>query len=352
MLFSIIIPVYNVEKYLNECVDSILSQVRSIDSSCEILLIDDGSTDKSGKICDEYVVKHPDLIKVYHKKNEGLLLTRRYGFRRALGKYIINCDSDDLLEPNMMKSIWNTICKYNYPDMIIFNHNMYNNGNKTVAYENIFTEAQDCSVEKEEVLRKYMLGHSVVSVWAKIFKRTCINTDFDYSKFGRLSTGEDTLQSIEFFSNAKTYVYLNEALYDYRCGSGMTAKFDANYYFSFKKIFEEIQKQKVDWKLGNFDELFAVKVLQTVGRAITQSRLNKWKSILEQKQYLKTIRNDDMLIQNIKYLTHSKKYMQFDHYILLKLLNNNHYFIIIMLLLCKNKIENTQQQTKKFLIKV
>ena len=69
---------------------------------------------------------------------------------------------------------------------------------------------------------------------------------------------------------ASTFVYLNEALYDYRIGSGMTAKFDENYFFTFKHIFEQIEKEKADWKLKDFDKLFSIKVLQTAGRAITQ----------------------------------------------------------------------------------
>ena len=85
MLFSIVIPVYNVEKYLNECMQSILLQVETIENDCEILLIDDGSTDTSGRICDTYKDRYPDIVKVFHKPNEGLLATRRFGFKGYLG---------------------------------------------------------------------------------------------------------------------------------------------------------------------------------------------------------------------------------------------------------------------------
>ena len=73
-------------------------------------------------------------------------------------------------------------------------------------------------ISKEKVLREYLMGHSVVSMCGKIVKRICIDIKQDYSEYGRLSTGEDTLQSLEFYSNANTFVYLNEPLYDYRCG--------------------------------------------------------------------------------------------------------------------------------------
>ena len=77
-----------------------------------------------------------------------------------------------------------------------------------------------------------------------MIKRDCIDVEKKYQQFGRISTGEDTLQSIEFFSNAKTFVYLNETIYNYRCGSGMTGKFDGNYYFTFKKYSKNNKRKK------------------------------------------------------------------------------------------------------------
>ncbi|NSD38664.1 glycosyltransferase family 2 protein [Blautia glucerasea] len=336
MLFSIVIPVYNVEAYLDECLHSILSQTKQFKEDCEVLLIDDGSTDKSGEICDEYLKKYPETIRVFHNTNHGLLWTRRFGFKQVQGDYVINCDSDDLLEEEAIKKLNNIVKKYNYPDVVIYNHNSYDGKNKTIAFKDIFTTAQDCSVEKKEVLKEYLSRHSIVSVCGKMIKRTCIDVDKDYEKFGRISTGEDTLQSIEFFSNAKTFVYLNHVIYDYRCGSGMTGKFDENYYFTFKRIFEEIEKKKNNWELADFDKLFAVKVLQTAGRAITQSRYKKWESMWAQTRYLIQIREDKMFQKNILYLVTIKGKLQKDHVMLLKLLQNRMYILICLMLSVKN----------------
>lgn len=335
MLFSVVIPVYNVENFIRECLDSIIPQAEECAGGCEILLIDDGSTDRSGRICDEYIDKYPDIIRVFHKQNEGLLLTRRYGFKRATGEYIVNCDSDDLLEKHMLRSVRDAVSKYDSPDVIIINHNKYDDGNRTVAYENIFTKEHDCRVDKGKLLREFMLGHNVVSVWGKIVKRSCININKDYREFRGLSTGEDTLQSIEFFSNSKTYVYLNEALYDYRCGFGMTGRFDENYYFTFKKIFEEIIKKKAEWNLDDFEKLLAVKVLQTAGRAITQSRYKKWNSLTSHKRYLQEICNDEMFKYNIRQIKDVKMLLQNDHVILLKLLSIKMYGLVIATLYMK-----------------
>lgn len=339
MLFSIVIPVYNVETYLDECLHSILSQATEFKGECEVLLIDDGSTDRSGKICDEYLEKYPEIIRVFHNTNHGLLWTRRFGFKQVQGDYVINCDSDDLLENEALERLNSVVKKYKYPDIVIYNHNSYDGKNKTIAFKDIFTTGQDCVVEKEAVLKEYLSRHSIVSVCGKMVKRTCIDVNRNYANFGRISTGEDTLQSIEFFSNAKTFVYLNQVIYDYRCGSGMTGKFDENYYFTFKRIFEEIEKQKNNWNLVDFDKLFAVKVLQTAGRAITQSRYKKWESMRTQMEYLKQIREDDMFQKNISYLDMIREKLQKDHVILLKLLQNEMYVMICMMLNVKNFLE-------------
>lgn len=339
MLFSIIIPVYNVETYLDECLHSILSQATEFKGECEVLLIDDGSTDRSGKICDEYLEKYPEIIRVFHNTNHGLLWTRRFGFKQVQGDYVINCDSDDLLENEALERLNSVVKKYKYPDIVIYNHNSYDGKNKTIAFKDIFTTGQDCVVEKEAVLKEYLSRHSIVSVCGKMVKRTCIDVNRDYANFGRISTGEDTLQSIEFFSNAKTFVYLNQVIYDYRCGSGMTGKFDENYYFTFKRIFEEIEKQKDNWNLSDFDKLFAVKVLQTAGRAITQSRYKKWESMRAQVEYLKQIREDEMFQKNILHLAAIKGKLQKDHVILLEMLSLKMGSAIVMILKLKNIIE-------------
>ena len=99
---SIIVPVYNAEKYIHKCIDSILSQTFT---DFELLLIDDGSLDNSGKICDEYANKD-FRIKAFHKTNGGVSSARQYGTDNAAGEYIIHIDSDDWVETNMLKDLY------------------------------------------------------------------------------------------------------------------------------------------------------------------------------------------------------------------------------------------------------
>ena len=108
-LLSVIVPVYNTKKYLRECVDSILAQTYK---NYEIILVDDGSTDGSAEVCDEYADKY-DVISVIHKENCGLLHTRKVGFLAAKGIYISYIDSDDFIEPEMYEYMMSKIIENN-----------------------------------------------------------------------------------------------------------------------------------------------------------------------------------------------------------------------------------------------
>ncbi len=103
MLLSIIVPVYNVEKYLRKCVDSLLTQDLPHEEY-EIILVNDGSTDQSGTICDEYAADHPN-VKAIHQQNGGLSAARNSGIAMAQGRYVQFVDSDDYLEPNVLKTL-------------------------------------------------------------------------------------------------------------------------------------------------------------------------------------------------------------------------------------------------------
>ena len=105
---SIIVPIYNVEKYLDKCVSSILNQTFT---DFELLLVDDGSPDRCGEMCDEYA-KKDSRVKVIHRKNGGLSAARNSGIDAACGKYIGFIDSDDYIEENMYEHLYDVITKY------------------------------------------------------------------------------------------------------------------------------------------------------------------------------------------------------------------------------------------------
>lgn len=107
-LISVIVPIYNVEKYVKKCIESIINQTyRNI----EIILVDDGSIDKSGEICDEYSFRD-NRIKVLHQRNRGPAAARKEGVLLATGKYIGYVDGDDWIEPDMYKNLLDYACRY------------------------------------------------------------------------------------------------------------------------------------------------------------------------------------------------------------------------------------------------
>lgn len=145
VFFSIIIPVYNVEKYLCQCIDSVLNQNYK---NFEIILIDDGSKDNSGKICDDYA-KKDTRIKVYHKENEGLSAARNDGLKKANGEYILFIDSDDFIFENVLEKI-SKVCENENADIIFLK------GFKYFDENNIIELDQDIkfekTLEKEEII--------------------------------------------------------------------------------------------------------------------------------------------------------------------------------------------------------
>ena len=108
ILISVIVPIYNVEQYVEKCIQSIVNQTYK---NIQILLIDDGSTDNSGKICDEYA-KKDSRIEVVHKRNEGLVRARKEGLNRANGQYIGFVDGDDYIDENMYAEMLRDILSF------------------------------------------------------------------------------------------------------------------------------------------------------------------------------------------------------------------------------------------------
>lgn len=206
--FSIIIPVYNTKKYLCECVDSILSQ--SIDDF-EILLIDDGSSDGSGKLCDELSQKD-SRIRTYHKQNRGQLHSRIFGLNQAKGQYCLYLDSDDYLTNDALQYLNKIISNYKC-DCIVFGLQSVLNNNVVSTYK---TACDLFSTDKREIYNICFSGTEYNSVCRKSFRRDLWDDNIDMSQFYYLRHGEDLLQSIEILKNCKNVFFSSKVLYNYR----------------------------------------------------------------------------------------------------------------------------------------
>lgn len=213
MKFSILIPVYNVERYLSQCLDSVLAQTFF---DFEIILVNDGSQDNSPEICEQYVKK--DIrIKYYSKKNEGLLLTRRFSLKHASGEYILFLDSDDYWDSNLLSTINATIENHPGVDMVLYRYRRVSDLG-IVKYEDVglFPDNYIFDIHnKNEFLLKFVASSRLNALWCKCVKRSIIDIEADYTMF-KDKKGEDLLQSITLIKNANTILYRDISLMSYR----------------------------------------------------------------------------------------------------------------------------------------
>ena len=217
MFVSFLVPVYNVEKYLEKCVDSLLLQ-----TGCdfEIVLLDDSSTDSSGTICDRYAAEHPDTVRVIHKANEGSFFTRRRGFREARGDWFICVDSDDYVAPDLLQRIVDTAASTG-ADMVMYNFAYFDeNGVVTPSRLDFENGALFEGESKQRIYEKRLLSVDVNMIWMRAMKREIVDLETDYSGCGIRNMCDDALQMLAIYTNARKIVYLAEPLYFYRKWSG------------------------------------------------------------------------------------------------------------------------------------
>lgn len=204
---SVIIPVYNIEKHLQRCINSILTQTFT---DFEILLIDDGSTDKSGNICDEYANKD-NRIKVFHKENGGVSSARNVGLRNALGHWIAFVDSDDFVDPNWLQSF------DPYDETYMLKMQGYTALNKNIQFK--------CTLSKEKIIGKKNILNKLIELekkqntvfrvpWSKLYKNKIIkenNINFNES----ISLGEDYLFSLYYLLQISSLYITDDIKYNY-----------------------------------------------------------------------------------------------------------------------------------------
>lgn len=207
--FSVIVPVYNVERYLRECIDSILSQAYQ---NFEIILVDDGSADTSGTICDAYAARDP-RVTVIHKENEGLISARRAGLKTATGDYVCFVDSDDTIHPALLADACRVI-EDRHADVVTYKWTRTDLAGSLLEEEKaLFPEGP---VAKREYFRKLASSADLNSLCKKICRRALFDTDRDYREFYCISHGEDLLQSIPVMERAEKFYYLDRSYYYYR----------------------------------------------------------------------------------------------------------------------------------------
>ena len=252
MLFSICIPVYNTSKYLDECLRSVLCQT---EKDYEIVLVDDGSTDDSGAICDRYAAEYPQ-VRVIHKENEGLMMTRRRGFREAKGDFFICLDSDDALnDVDALKKIRGMI-EEKGADLVIYEYIYASelNSERPDRYISLFDHPNGHVFQgeaKKELYRKLLLGKFLNPIWIKAVSRNLVDLDVDYGvwKDGLVrSQAEDLLQSLPILDAAQRVAYLKEPLYFYRWNPDSISKnVRPDYYYAYRTVYQRTDDYLEAW---------------------------------------------------------------------------------------------------------
>ena len=220
MQLSIIIPVYNTQKYLKQCIDSVLNQTFQ---DTEIILVDDGSTDESGQICDEYATRRN--VKIIHQNNEGLLKARVEGVKRAKGEYITFVDSDDWIDHRMYEEMLRNLDSD--IDLIVSGIIRYYNEQKKV-YQ--YTILENCILEREEIQKrifKTMIWDFNInacgfdpSLCCKIFKKNLLLPYLEQAVNLDIYLGEDAAVIYPFMQGVKRLKSINKCYYFHRQRTG------------------------------------------------------------------------------------------------------------------------------------
>lgn len=203
---SVVIPVYNVEKYLSECLDSVINQTYK---NLQIILVDDGSTDSSGKICDEYAEKDA-RITVVHQSNAGAGAAKNTGLDLVKGEYFSIIDSDDYIELDMYEKMVNSLEKYNADIVQCLFRNVFVNDSFDRKYK--IKGNYPKVLTSKSFLKEYLYDWKYAIFWNKLFKSSLL-------KEIRFPVGrkiDDEFFTYKLVCNAKKVVNIDNILYNYR----------------------------------------------------------------------------------------------------------------------------------------
>lgn len=310
-LISVIVPVYNVENYLAKCLDSIISQTYK---NLQIILIDDGSTDNSGVICDKY--KQIDSrIEVIHKTNGGVGSARETGVNKATGEYIAFVDPDDFIDCNMYSKLYKAISNNN-ADIAVCNILRIENNKKSIFGNTIkFNEIHT----GEKCFENYISNLYNFSLLNKLFKKSL----FDDLTFEKLRFSEDVKIQVYIFVRANTVVCINDVLYFYiKRKDSLTEsnKINSNYIYTqfsvYQFLFEYTYKRNEEI-LRQYVPLYVRELLSIYDQCMSSIDYKKLKDQIEDslKRYKKCILKYSQLEKSKKIklivLLNSKKLYKF-----------------------------------------
>lgn len=282
ILISVIVPVYNVENYLRQCLESLRTQTYT---NIEVIMVDDGSQDSSGKICDEYAEKFNNFY-IVHKENAGLGMARNTGLEHIKGEFVVFLDSDDYLDPDCIRILYEKL-RQNHVDMCKGGFKRVLDSGEIVSkrdYQNEFFEGEKAKLE----LLPRMIGSSPsrhdnieMCVWGAIYNVEPIK------KYGlkfpseRELISEDLVFNIDYMQYANGACTISEMAYNYRVNLNSLSTSYRNDRFEASKHFYLEMKRKLE-KLGydrmtmlRLDRMFFVYLRMCIGQEKSATSKNK-----------------------------------------------------------------------------
>ena len=305
---SIVVPVYNAQQYLTSCIDSILSDGMT---SYEIILIDDGSQDESGRICDIYEKKHPN-IKVFHIENKGVSNARNIGIEKAQGKWIMFMDADDelLCDVNELIKIEKDYC-----DGVYFNYKRTEKGEKSIYRHKRILNSQNILLATLNRIKYYKNLENAItlkpstldSCWAKLYKTEIIkenNIIFDE----KLRLSEDTVFNVQYLLHTNKILCVDQDIYYYRnneqsvCNNFKIENI-SNRYLLIKKM----NRIKMNKKCSRAREVYCICILLQL-----QQQIIKYSNIEYVKRFFVILKEREIrrLIEGIGYRKLSQRRLQ------------------------------------------
>ncbi len=302
-MISVVVPCYNCEETFARCIRSIRNQT---EKEIEILLVDDGSTDKTYDLCEaEY--REDSRIKVFHQENKGLMNAWKRGVSEASGEYIVFCDSDDYLDLNLIEVLENNMKEYP-ADIVLYGMRVEYEDNSVVYSDNRLKGGYYNREDIERFVLPYYFSSGdmesrivIVSRWTKLFKRELLLKNMKYLN-DDISVGEDLLTGFSTILSAES-LYCIEKFYPYhynRNRQSMIGKYDAllfQKYLDLRKHIHEIAKQYHYLYPEQIEADFLSNSLLGMKKGICRNKGKKYREI---KKELKSIRENCVLDEAIK----------------------------------------------------
>ena len=244
---SIIVPVYNVERYLRQCLDTLVNQTYQ---NVEIICVDDGSTDASSEILTEYALKN-SRVRVIRQKNSGLSAARNVGFSFATGEYVMYVDSDDWIDVRTCeKAVFKA--EEHAADLVMWPY--IREFPDHSAPKAIFSEEKTFHAAECRELQRRMIGllgtelahpenaDALCTVWGKLYRRELIaQNEIHFTDLQRIGTYEDGLFNLHYLAHVKNATYIPDYLSHYRKNSGMTSKYRKELAAQWKNLFSDMR---------------------------------------------------------------------------------------------------------------